>query len=297
MRPGSPPFGVSTLTTSAPSWARTSVQVGPASNCDRSRTRTPARQFGGTALVSIAALPLDGCRTIAEPARLAIARSPDCTTGKLYRQNAGSAAVGAVDVDIAVRQVAGPDRGATGTNAEIDRDPDPAPRHVFGDRAFVVTRHRRAFDGDLGPTDRDRQPAAAGLLAGLADRHDNAPPIGVAGGERGFHQRRVADRQPDLPRRPLVLGARNLDRDEFLGALAVARQLLRQIDAHLLERAAEIGEARIVGTGNWGVPHLLCGAEQHRVAGRGVAIDGHRIEGDLRSEEHTSELQSLAYLV
>src|SRR5260221_7471588 len=53
MRPGSPPFGFSTLTTSAPSWARTSVQVGPASNCDKSRTRTPARQFGGTALVSM----------------------------------------------------------------------------------------------------------------------------------------------------------------------------------------------------------------------------------------------------
>src|SRR5712672_1880171 len=49
MRPGSPPFGFSTLTTSAPSWASTSVQVGPASNCDRSSTRTPARQFGAAA--------------------------------------------------------------------------------------------------------------------------------------------------------------------------------------------------------------------------------------------------------
>src|SRR5205085_12694589 len=49
MRPGSPPFGFSTLTTSAPSWAKTSVQVGPASNCDKSSTRTPARQFGAAA--------------------------------------------------------------------------------------------------------------------------------------------------------------------------------------------------------------------------------------------------------
>src|SRR5438046_1556043 len=57
MRPGSPPFGFSTLTTSAPSWAKTSVQVGPASNCDKSSTRTPARQFGAAAASVIGQLP------------------------------------------------------------------------------------------------------------------------------------------------------------------------------------------------------------------------------------------------
>src|SRR5437764_6312903 len=59
MRPGSPPFGFSTLTTSAPSWASTSVQVGPASNCDRSSTRTPARQLGATAASVISILLAD----------------------------------------------------------------------------------------------------------------------------------------------------------------------------------------------------------------------------------------------
>src|SRR2546430_2194112 len=44
VRPGSPPLGFSTLTTSAPSQASTSVQEGPASNWVRSRTRIPARQ-------------------------------------------------------------------------------------------------------------------------------------------------------------------------------------------------------------------------------------------------------------
>ena len=43
-RPGSPPLGFSTFTTSAPSQARVSVQDGPASNWVMSRTRTPARQ-------------------------------------------------------------------------------------------------------------------------------------------------------------------------------------------------------------------------------------------------------------
>src|SRR5665213_919235 len=48
-RPASPPLGFSILTTSAPSQASASVQDGPASNCERSRTRTPARQSVGSA--------------------------------------------------------------------------------------------------------------------------------------------------------------------------------------------------------------------------------------------------------
>src|SRR5215475_1717139 len=52
-RPASPPSGFSTLTTSAPSQARASVQDGPASNWVRSRTRTPARKAGNPPFVAI----------------------------------------------------------------------------------------------------------------------------------------------------------------------------------------------------------------------------------------------------
>src|SRR5260370_14120774 len=50
VRPGSPPLGFSTFTTSAPSQASASVQEGPASNCVRSNTRTPLkyRRTGGS---------------------------------------------------------------------------------------------------------------------------------------------------------------------------------------------------------------------------------------------------------
>src|SRR5205823_14360193 len=56
--------------------------------------------------------------------------------------------------------------------------------------------------------------------------------------------------------------------------------------------------------GGAGAPHDLDGAGDHRVryrrgrsvrAGQGVALGGR--QAHLRSEEHTSELQSLAYLV
>src|SRR5260370_37467907 len=46
-RPGSPRLGFSILTTSAPSQASASVEVGPASNWVRSTTRTPLRQLRG----------------------------------------------------------------------------------------------------------------------------------------------------------------------------------------------------------------------------------------------------------
>src|SRR5216684_1253950 len=68
IRPASPPFGFSTLTTSAPIQASASVQVVPASNWVRSRTLMPARQFGGTVVPSICLLlPIRG----AERAHLA----------------------------------------------------------------------------------------------------------------------------------------------------------------------------------------------------------------------------------
>src|SRR5262249_43533588 len=54
LRPGSPPWGFSTLTTSAPSHASASVHEGPASNCERSSTRTPERQASGFPLACIA---------------------------------------------------------------------------------------------------------------------------------------------------------------------------------------------------------------------------------------------------
>src|SRR5271170_3115055 len=46
-RPGSPDLGFSILTTSAPSQASASVQVGPASNWVRSTTFTPAKHCRG----------------------------------------------------------------------------------------------------------------------------------------------------------------------------------------------------------------------------------------------------------
>ncbi len=73
----------------------------------------------------------------------------------------------------------------------------------------------------------------------FADRHDDAAPIGVARGERGLDQRRIADREADLPRRPVTFGAGDVDRDELAGALAVARDLLREIDHHAAQRLAE----------------------------------------------------------
>src|SRR5678816_1143539 len=57
-RPGSPVFGFSTFTTSAPSQARASVQDGPASNWVKSTTRTPARKSESALLFDTVQPPL-----------------------------------------------------------------------------------------------------------------------------------------------------------------------------------------------------------------------------------------------
>ena len=165
-----------------------------------------------------------------------------------------------------------------GAQPEIDRDPNLAAVHMLADRAFAIAGYRAALGGDLDAADRDRQPIALGLLAGLADRHDDAAPIGVACGNRGLDQGRVGDREPDPPRRPVVFGAGDLDRDEFLGALAIAGELLREINRDVREGATEISEPRIVGAGDGGVFRLAGGAQQQGIAGRGIAVDRDAVE-------------------
>src|SRR5579872_4656256 len=141
-----------------------------------------------------------------------------------------SAPVAAIDVDVAVRQVAGPDGPAAAADAEIDRQPDVAAGHVPRHRRLVVARNRAALGGDGYAANGNRQPVAIGLFTGLADGHDDAAPIGVAGGNRRFDQRRIADSEANPPRRAGRDRARDVDGDEFFRAFAVAHDLLRQID-------------------------------------------------------------------
>ena len=56
---------------------------------------------------------------------------------------------------------------------------------------------------DADAAEPDRQLVAVGGLAGLADRHHDAAPIGVLAGDRGLHQRRIGDRHRDPARRRL----------------------------------------------------------------------------------------------
>src|SRR5262245_31688127 len=111
-------------------------------------------------------------------------------------KSVGSGTIAAVDVDVAVRQIAGPDRGAAAADAEIDVDHDVGALDVAGHRRLVVVGHDLAAVGDLHAADRDLELVAVGALARLADRHDDAAPVGVLARDRGLDQRRVGDREP-----------------------------------------------------------------------------------------------------
>src|SRR5687767_5412654 len=85
----------------------------------------------------------------------------------------GSAPVGAIDVDIAVGQVAGPHGCPPAPDPDIDRDLHLAPGDVSRDRRLVIAGpHLPAF-GHLHPADRNGEAVGIGLLARLADRHDD----------------------------------------------------------------------------------------------------------------------------
>src|SRR5579875_3120678 len=77
-----------------------------------------------------------------------------------------SAAIAAIDIDIAVGQIAGPYRGRARPDPEIDRDHDVAPLHMGGNRGFVIAGNRTAPGGDRDAADRDRQALGIDPLAG-----------------------------------------------------------------------------------------------------------------------------------
>src|SRR5580658_9931822 len=99
--------------------------------------------------------------------------------------------------------------------------------------------------GDANLAEPDIELVTLCLLARLADRHDDAAPIGVLAAAGGLDQRRIGDRHRDALGRLPGRRALDIDLNELSGALTVAHHLLREIAQELLQRAAKRGSARI----------------------------------------------------
>ena len=99
--------------------------------------------------------------------------------------------------------------------------------------------------GDSNFAEPDVELVALGLFARLADRHDDAAPIGVLAAAGGLDQRRIGDRHGDALGGLTGRRALDIDLDELAGALAVAHDLLREIAQQLVQRAAKRRGARI----------------------------------------------------
>ncbi len=107
------------------------------------------------------------------------------------------------------------------------------------DLGFLVVGIAHAVLRNLDAADADAQLVADGFFAGLADGHDNAAPIGVFTGNGGFHQWRIGNRHGYPVSRLVGLSACDGDFDKLLCALAIARNLLRQIKAQAIEPLGE----------------------------------------------------------
>src|SRR5688572_8818086 len=113
--------------------------------------------------------------------------------------SSSGSAVG-IDLDITMGQVAGPDPRAALAYADVDGDADVLALDMGGDRGFVVIGPALALFGDGDAADLDAELVAVGLLAGLADRHHDAAPVGILAGDRGLHQGRVGNGEADAAR-------------------------------------------------------------------------------------------------
>ena len=112
-------------------------------------------------------------------------------------------------------------------DADIDRDVDLAARHVLGDRGLVDSRGTGPPSAAIRtpPTEiasRSRSAFSPALPTAMTMRPQLASPAASAVLTSG----ELPIGKPDPPRRAVALGAGHVDRDEFLGALAVARDLL-----------------------------------------------------------------------
>ena len=172
-------------------------------------------------------------------------------------------------------QVAGPHGGLAAPDADIDRDADVLPLHVPGDRRLVIVRHHLAAAGDFDAADPDPERVPVRFLAGLADRHDDTAPIGVLAGDGRLDQRRVGDGEADALCGAGGRRAGDGDLHEFGSPLAVADDLVGKVAADRFQRPGEAAQHGGVGfriAGGAG-----CG-DQHRIAGRGVAVHGYGVE-------------------
>src|SRR5512146_2385454 len=130
-----------------------------------------------------------------------------------------SAPIAAIDIDIAVRQITSPDARLAVAEANIDCNFHLAAFDGPGRRSFVVLDRAFATFGDNLIAKGDLELVAIRCLASLTDRHDDAPPVGVFAGDRGFYKRRIRDRHRDTLGGVIRLGASNIDTDQFLRAL------------------------------------------------------------------------------
>src|SRR5207342_2196498 len=99
-------------------------------------------------------------------------------TGSLGR----SRAIVAVDRNVFLGEIAG--QHAVGAAAKTDLDLEGYSRalHRLRHHALVIGRVARAFVRHADAVEPDRELVAVGWLSGLANRHDDAAPIGVLAG-------------------------------------------------------------------------------------------------------------------
>ena len=158
----------------------------------------------------------------------------------------GSSAVAGVDVDVLLREVAGPHASAAAAGAQVDNDGDIFREHLFVRDALVERMFAAAAaNGDSREPDVDALEIE--IDAGAAGGGEDAAPVGVGAGEGGFYERGLRDGARDLVGGAVGRGAANFDFDDVLRAFAIFDDRERERLADVLERGGEFFVVAAIG--------------------------------------------------
>jgi|SRR5579859_7288341 len=150
-----------------------------------------------------------------------------------------SGAVGGVDADVFGGEVACPVTGRGFAGVEMDDDGNVVGEKFVAGGAFVEFKRLAALeDFDAGHGDFDER--GIEFDAGTAGGGEDAAPIGIAAGERGFDERRSGDGFGDFFRGGFGFGAADFDFDDALRAFAVGDDLLGERAANGFEGGGEL---------------------------------------------------------
>ena len=164
------------------------------------------------------------------------------------------AAVVGIDGDVVMIEIAGPDGKIPRSQMQMNSDGEFVLLHELCEKIAVVWLWLTVVgDGDATQTDGDM--VGVGVLSRLANRHDDASPVGVRARHGGFDKGRIGDGEGDDASGIITGCSLHMDGDAFARTFAVSHNLQGEVVHHGVQMLGE-----------WLCPLIPHGCDGSRIA-------------------------------